>query len=112
MTDALRHTASMEALFIELHSATWLKWGAIGVAICVLTCGLVRNREYWSAVIGALTSLSIFVCWISNSQPLLVEIMANSIFLFFVFFAMKESFNTWQMVRIKQKNINLVECFT
>lgn len=85
ITEALRqgHPA-LDPLLHTVHIRTWLKWGAIGTAIGFISFGWYSCKEYISALLGGLVALSVAVCWLSGSYPLLTECMSLSIFAFFV----------------------------
>ena len=69
-----------------LHRATWLKWGAIAVAIALFALGLMRTRAYWSAVLSGMAALTIVFCWISGSNPVIAETMSIILSIFFLVF--------------------------
>ena len=103
ITQALENSASIENLLLELQVVTWLKWGAIGISMAVLAMGFTANKEYGSAVVSLVAALGIGVCWISNSEPNITEIMSVLTFLFFVIFAVKACVQSWALIR---QNIN------
>lgn len=76
-------------LLPDLSRATWLKWGAIAVAIAVLALGLVRRGAYFSAALSGTAALVIVMCWISGSNPLIAETMSLMLSLFFLVFGVK-----------------------
>jgi hypothetical protein len=47
ITEALENSASVETLLLELHIATWLKWGAMGASMALLSIGFVAFKEYF-----------------------------------------------------------------
>lgn len=101
ITQALANAASIENLLIELQIATWLKWGAIGISMAVLAMGFTANKEYGSAVVSLIAALAIAVCWISNAEPSITEIMSVLTFLFFVIFSVKACVQSWALIRQK-----------
>ena len=103
ITKALGNSSSIENLLLELHIATWLKWGAIGFSIAALAAGLAASKEYFSAVVSMVAALGIGVCWASNSEPSIVEGMSMLIFLFFVVLTIKACIQSWTLIR---KNTN------
>jgi hypothetical protein len=101
ITKALGNSASIENLLLELHIATWLKWGAIGFSIAVLAAGFAASKEYFSAVFSMLSPLGVAICWASDSHPSLTEAMSIIIFLFFAVFTIKACIQSWTVIRTK-----------
>jgi len=99
ITEALSNSESVTGFLIQLQTATWLKWGAIGVAIAALSVGLIISKEYWSAAVSAVAAISVAVCRISDSKPSITEIMSIAIFLFFLFFSIKAGVQAWKVMR-------------
>jgi len=99
ITEALHNSSPVGESLAELHTATWLKWGAIGITSAVLSVGFLANREYWSAAVSAIAALSIAVLWASESKPIIAEVMSAVIFLFFLYFAIKAGIQTWRVTR-------------
>jgi hypothetical protein len=93
--DALANTDSLDQLLLKLRIDTWLKWGAIGVAMAALAVACAKNREYWSCALSALAAGSIALCWGSGSMPMLTEIMSVCVLVFFLFFTVKECRLLW-----------------
>jgi len=87
---ALNRAETTSDILPVLHTATWLKWGAIGLAIGVFSITLVRDKSIWLALLAAATSLSIAGCWVTNSNPYLAEGMTGMLSLFFVIFVLRE----------------------
>ena len=71
-----------DKLFLTLFVATWLKWGAITIAICILGSIYLTQRNYFRAAIGICTFVTAAAAFISNSTPLLVEFMGAMVALF------------------------------
>lgn len=101
ITSALAGSASTEALLLGLYVATWLKWGAIGASIAILSAGFTIDKNYWSATVSMLAALGIATCWVFNSEPILAETMSKLIFLFFVFFTIKTGVQAWRLIQAK-----------
>jgi len=99
ITSALAGSSSIETLLLQLHLATWLKWGAIGASIAVLAGGYVMNKNYLSATVAALAAIGIATCWAFNSEPILAELMSTFTFLFFVFFTIETGIQSWRLIR-------------
>jgi hypothetical protein len=99
ITEALENSASVETLLLELHIATWLKWGAMGASMALLSIGFVAFKEYFSAVISILTALGIAIGWASNSEPRITEVMSALTLLFFIVFAVKACIQSWTVIR-------------
>jgi len=99
ITKALGNSASIEVLLLELHIATWLKWGALGACIAVLAAGFAVSKEYLSAVVSLLAALGIAVCWASSSESSTAEAMSTLIFLFFLVFSIKACIQSWTLIR-------------
>jgi len=99
ITAALEHSSSVEILLQELHTATWLKWGAIGISVAVLAFGFLANKEYSSAALSALTALSIAASWGANSEPNITEAMSMILSLFFLIFTLQTCVQTWRLSR-------------
>lgn len=84
ITSALEAGLPVEALLIELNIATWLKWGAIGISVAILSVGLFTQQRYFLALVGGLTSTGIAVCFITDALPIIAEIMSMITFLLFI----------------------------
>ena len=95
ITHALGNSASTEVLLQELHVATWLKWGALGISIAALAVGFIAEKARLAASLATVTSLSIAVCWVSGSKPVIAEAMSATIFLFFLYFSIRSCIQAW-----------------
>jgi len=104
ITKALGNSASIEVLLLELHMATWFKWGALGASIAVLAAGFAVSKEYLSAVVSLLAVSSIAVCWASSSEPSIAEVMSALIFLFFLILSIKACIQSWALIRQQQSS--------
>jgi hypothetical protein len=102
ITQALENSASIETLLLKLHIATWLKWGAIGASMAVLSIGFAASKEYLSAVVSILAALGIAICWASNSEPNIAEEMSTLTFLFFVVLSVKACIQSWTLIRQRE----------
>ena len=96
ITNALDNSASTEVLLQELHVATWLKWGALGISIAALAVGSIAEKARLSASLAAVTSLSIAICWVSGSKPVIAEAMSAAILLFFFYFSIGSCMQAWK----------------
>jgi hypothetical protein len=97
ITHALGNAASTEVLLQELHVATWLKWGALGISIAALAVACIAEKTRLAASLAAVSSLSIAVCRISGSKPVIAEAMSAAIFLFFLYFSIRSCIQAWQL---------------
>lgn len=97
--EALANTTSLDQLLLDLRTDTWLKWGAIGVAMAVLAIAYAKSRGYWSSALSALAAGSIALCYSSESMPVLAEIMSACVLIFFLFFTVKECRLLWTKKR-------------
>lgn len=97
ITHALGNSASTEVLLQELHVATWLKWGALGISIAALAVACIAEKARLAASLAAVSSLSIAVCRISESKPVIAEAMSAAIFLFFLYFSIRSCIQAWQL---------------
>ena len=104
ITSALDNAISIDALLLKLHIATWLKWGAIGMSIAVLTVSFAVSMRFWSALLSLLVVIGIVACWVSNAKPAIAETMSMLIFLFFLIFSIKAFVESWNLIR--QTRIN------
>jgi hypothetical protein len=102
ITNALRNSASVDTLLRELHVATWLKWGALGVSIATLAIGSIAQKTYLSALVSGIAALSIAICWLSGSAPALAEAMSAALFLFFLFFSIRSAVQAWKLFATKR----------
>lgn len=89
--DALDQSVSPGPPLAQLYLATWLKWGAIALAILFLALGLWQKNKI-SAGMALLVPLISVACLLSNSKPILTELMALVVSVFFLFFAVKAVF--------------------
>lgn len=99
ITHALEHSAAIDTLLVKLHTATWLKWAAIGVCAAVLAVAFAAKKQYLSALVSALAALAIAACWISNSAPVMAEAMSTIIFIFFLFLTVSVCVQSWKIVK-------------
>lgn len=90
--EALEGGVPVGELLADLHRATWLKWGAIAVTAAILAVGLIASGKYWSGALGGLTALAIGVCWVSDSNPVIAELMSAIVAVFFLVFAVRACF--------------------
>ena len=96
ITASLRQGGTGTEFLGKLHIATWLKWGAIGLGAAGVGWGAWQKEEYWSAVLAIGTFLMTAISWLLGSQPFWVELMALMVFIFFLWFVMKQSVQLWQ----------------
>jgi hypothetical protein len=99
ITKALENSDSIETLLLELHIATWLKWGAIGLCSAVLAVGFAAKKEYPPALVSLLPALAIAACWASNSEPSIAETMSTLTFLFFLFLTIRACIQSWTLIK-------------
>jgi hypothetical protein len=96
ITEILRTSGSTTALLQDLHTATWLKWGALGASIAALSIGFAIQKARTSALLSALTAFSVGWCWLSDSAPRAAESMSGATFIFFLIFAITAVARAWQ----------------
>lgn len=72
-----------QALFDELYLNTRLKWGTIGLSILVMGVTFYKEQAIKRAVLAGLTSLSVFICFITGPIALAAEFMFMCIGVFF-----------------------------
>lgn len=89
IVEALDDGALAGVLLVDLQLATWLKWGAIAVTVAVLGAGLIVRGNYWSGALSGLTALIIGICWLSNSSPVIAELMSLLVSVFFLIFTVR-----------------------
>jgi hypothetical protein len=99
ITHALNSGGSVTALLQELHTATWLKWGALGVSLAALAFGLLADKAYLAAVASTVAALGIAACWASGSAPQVAETMSMLTALFFLYFPVRAIMQAWQYTR-------------
>jgi len=103
ITHALDNSDSIERLLAELHFATWLKWGSLGLSIAALSIGLLVEKAYLSALVSAFAALGIATCWVSGSASAIAEGMSAVLFLFFLYFSIGSGVQTWKLFSAKGK---------
>lgn len=96
ITHSLSNGGTGEAFLATLHSATWLKWGAIAIGAAGLAWYSWHNKEYGAASVAILTTFITAVAWLSGSQPFWVELMASLVFVFFFWFVVKQGLFIWR----------------
>lgn len=99
ISSALAESASIQALLLELHVATWLKWSAIGVSVTVLAFGFMARREYFPAGISLLAAMGLVVCWLTDSDAVAAEAMSVLLFLFFISLSLRSCGQSWALIR-------------
>ena len=99
ITDALRQSKSVLHLLAGLHITTWLKWGAVACSFGFLSIGFLKTKQYYTAACGVVAAVSIVTAWVSNSAPLLLELMSLLVLIFFVFSSVLAMRNAWQLLR-------------
>lgn len=78
-TDSLQH----------LPLATWLKWGAIGISIGVLSLVLYFQKKYLSAILADIVALLVLITWLSGDMAIIAESMTLSLTVLFIYFTVK-----------------------
>lgn len=101
ITDALEKGDPVEHLLAELHTATWLKWGALGVSLGALAIGFAADRAYLPAAVSAIAALGIAACWVSGSAPRVAETMSALTALFFLYLPARAIFLAWRARTLK-----------
>lgn len=89
ITHALENGETITQPLRELHTATWLKWGAMGVSLAALALGLVADKAYVAALVSAVAALCIAACWLSGSTGSAAEVMSAATAVFFLFFTVR-----------------------
>ena len=84
-------------LLQELHVATWLKWGALGISITALAAGSLLEKSYASALVSAIAALGVAMCWVSGSKPVVAEAMSLALFLFFLYLSLGSCMQAWRL---------------
>ncbi len=97
ITNALGNSTSIDVLLQELHVATWLKWGALGISIAALSTGLLAEKSYAAALVSAIAALGIGLCWLSGAKPATAEAMSLALFLFFLYFSLGSWMQAWKL---------------
>lgn len=83
--DALTEQHNTALLLAELHTATWLKWGAMGIGFAALAMLDFKNNKKLHLLFSLLAALSVLICFLSQSKPLLTELMMLCFTLFYAF---------------------------
>lgn len=99
ITSALAAASPVTELLAQLHTATWLKWAALGASIAVLAICLFRAREFLFAVVAFAAALSVAACGALDSQPVAAEAMSAVISLFFLVFTVRACIRSWTLLR-------------
>ena len=76
---AIESAALSAELFSNLFLATWLKWGAIGVALGILAIAFWQVGRRKSALVAAVPALATVVCFFSSTNPQAAEVMAATV---------------------------------
>lgn len=97
ITHALGKSASIDLLLQELHLATWLKWGALGISIAALAIGFLAEKSYASALVSLFTALGVAMCWVSGAKPAIAEAMSSALLLFFLYFTVSTCMQAWKL---------------
>lgn len=100
ITDALEQGDPVERLLTELHIATWLKWGALGLSLAALAIALLADRAYLAAAVSAVAALGIAACWASDSAPRVAEAMSALTALFFLYLPARTLVQAWRYRRL------------
>jgi hypothetical protein len=98
LVEALNSSASTESLLQNLHLHTWLKWAAIGISTLIIAIAFFSQKQYYSTAISAATTCGIGVCWLSESNPVITEVMSITVFIFFLFFTLKSIREAWRQI--------------
>lgn len=85
IVDAAQGGDLSQGLFDTLYVATWLKWGAIAVAVGFLAIAYARGKNWLLAIAGAAYSVLAAACLLLNSPPQLIELMTLVLSVFFLF---------------------------
>ncbi len=99
ITAALANGNSIASLLQELHTATWLKWGALGISLAALAFGLLADKAYLAAAVSVIAALGIAACWASGSAPRVAETMSMLTALFFLYFPVRAIIQAWRYSR-------------
>ncbi|MEM8563782.1 MAG: hypothetical protein AAGF57_16210 [Pseudomonadota bacterium] len=88
--DEMSDPATLELLLAKLRIDTWLKWGAIALAMLPLGFACWRKSDKTGATLCLLAAGSILLSWGSGTVPQLAEIMGICVLLFFVAWTVRE----------------------
>lgn len=86
----LTDPVALEILLARLAIDTWLKWGAIALAMLPLGVACLQRSDKIGAALSVLASGSVFLCWSSGTIPILAEIMGVCVLLFFLGWTLRE----------------------
>ena len=76
---AIESAALSAELFSNLFLATWLKWGAIGVAMGILAIAFWQIERRKSALVAAIPALATAICFFTSTNPVAAEIMGGTV---------------------------------
>ncbi|MCL6416617.1 hypothetical protein MIB92_13235 [Aestuariirhabdus sp. Z084] len=99
ITAALEESRPVVPLLVDLHTATWLKWGVLGISIALLSASYLTRKRYGFALLSLLASLAIAICWVSGSEPRFAEAMSKVLSLFFIVIAINAIVQAWTFAK-------------
>lgn len=99
ITATLARGESAVPLLPALYVATWLKWGALAVAMGVLAIGLLKHGGRVRAVLGLTGSVLIALTWLTDAYAMVAEIMGLAVFAFFLAVAVVALRDAWRAFR-------------
>ncbi|MBM9589948.1 hypothetical protein JWG41_05790 [Leptospira sp. 201903075] len=76
-------------LLPRLEVATWWKWGAIGIAMVILSILYFIEKQRLNGFLALFAGLSIFCTWVSCSNGFVAEIMMGFVSFFFIYFGIR-----------------------
>lgn len=84
IVDAAQWGGLTQALFDNLYVATWLKWGAIAVAVAFLAAAYARQSKWLRCILASAYAGLALLALLLNSPARLVELMALVLSVFFL----------------------------
>jgi len=103
ITASFRNPMPLGDLLNQLYIATWLKWGAIGISITMLTLGLFRTGRYFSAVVAMTAAAGVVAAFLSGSNPMMTELMSMLVLIFFLYFSISSYITLWRWLAFQVK---------
>ena len=98
--DALSQASSTETLLAQLHIATWLKWGSMGLGFAALAVIDIQVRKPAAIFVSLFASLSVLLCFLSGSKPITTELM---MLCFTLFYAVHIPRVFYQTIKLKRE---------
>ena len=97
LLSALEKGQTVTALLTMLYPVMWIKWGCLMLGAGFLCFGAFRQKMPYTGMLAGMTAIILPLTWLTNTRPVVVEIMSLITVIFLFFLAIR---SIWVAIRV------------